>query len=253
MTRQSRRWGSAGGPWDGNCTVGADGWPNQSDFGNVFVTLATGADTVGPSVAGNWSVFFEGNATIVPFQGNFAVAGQAYDAASDTTALTLVAPASAKTTTCNCIMFSFAGASTRAGGPGLKNIRVLQPGYGLAQADDFSAPLMALLAGFDVLRFMDWAATNGNTHVEWTDRTLPTHYTYASGGVPWETIIALANAAGKDPWINVPALASDDYVLQLATLVKALLAPDRSVFVEYSNEVCVAGSARARRPRAGVT
>ena len=52
-------------------------------------------------------------------------------------------------------MFGFVNASTVAAGPGLKNIKLLQPGYALSQAGDWSTPLLTLLSKFDVLRFMD--------------------------------------------------------------------------------------------------
>jgi len=47
----------------------------------------------------------------------------------------------------------------------------------------------------------------------------------------------LANELHKDLWINVPAHATDDYVSNLAALVRDTLAPDLNVYVEYSNEV----------------
>src|SRR5205823_4093483 len=47
----------------------------------------------------------------------------------------------------------------------------------------------------------------------------------------------LANQTGKDLWVNVPVGATDDYVRQLATLLKNSLNPGRAVYVEFSNEV----------------
>jgi hypothetical protein len=212
VTRQSRSWGGPNSPWDGNCSVGADGWPNQPNFGNVFVSLSSAYPRV-PSVEGNWSLFFEGSAALQGidccFHGQFV--DQTYDATTDQTSVTIVNGPQTDSD-CNCIMFGFYNASTRAAGPGLKNIRLLQPGYTLAQADDFSAPLLSLLGRFDVLRFMDWAATNGNQIVDWMARSLPSSPSWAGGrGVPWETIAALGNTLGKDIWVNIPAHASDDY------------------------------------------
>lgn len=122
---------------------------------------------------------------------------------------------------------------------------------------------------------MDWGLTNGNCQTEWSGRTPVDWPSYRLGpphpvlspdgancggpgqprcfdavqtsgalkgkclqvGVPWEKIIGFANAAGVDPWINVPAMASDDYIKQLAALVHKQLSPDLNVYVEYSNEV----------------
>ena len=235
VVKQSRFWGSAGQPWDGNCTVGADGWPSQPDFGNVFVTSSPS----GPSILGTWLMSFEGNATInIPaLMRGSSIQNQTYNAATDTTTAALVITPNADS--CNCIMFSFAGASTRASGPGIKALQILQPGYALSQANDFSTPLLTLLARLDVLRFMDWAHTNGNLIVGWASRSLPTAYSFAPEGatVPWEVCFDLINTLQKDAWINIPAHADDDYVLQLAKLAKAHLAPGLNLYLEFSNEV----------------
>lgn len=42
---------------------------------------------------------------------------------------------------------------------------------------------------------------------------------------------------GKNMWVNIPHLASDDFITKLATLIKTTLRPDLKVYVEYSNEV----------------
>jgi hypothetical protein len=156
---------------------------------------------------------------------NAAVVNQTYDASSDTTtaALVLAPPTS---TDCNCIMLSFANASTHAAGPGIKALQILQPGYSFddAAASPFSSALVSLLSRVDVLRFMDWAKTNGNLIEHWADRPTPASYTYAgASNVPWEVIFQLANQLNVDAWINVPAHADDDYVKELALLGVARL------------------------------
>ena len=55
--------------------------------------------------------------------------------------------------------------------------------------------------------------------------------------MPWEVCIALANFSGKDLWLNIPAHATDDYILQLATLLLASVDPSLFIYYEYSNEV----------------
>ena len=47
----------------------------------------------------------------------------------------------------------------------------------------------------------------------------------------------LANAAGLSVWINVPHMATDDYILQLVHLVDGRLDKRLNVMVEFSNEV----------------
>lgn len=242
VMKQARTWGSVNSPWDNNCSVYSDGWPSQASFGNVFVTLPSGPPSpthAWPSAEGVWLMSFQGSATIeLDSMRGTSVANQSYDDATDTTTASLVVPTPTEGS-CNCLMFGFSNASTKAGGPGLKDIKILQPGYNMSQAGDFSTPLLSLLKRFNVLRFMDWARTNGNLITTWGNRTLPSSPSFAPDGqeVPWEYVFGLANLLQIDPWINVPAHVDDDYVLQLATLAKQLLSPNLSLYLEYSNEV----------------
>jgi hypothetical protein len=66
IVKQSRAWGSFDAPWDGNCSMGSDGWPSQSEFGNVFLSLGNIGDSTQPSSSGIWLIRFTGNATISP-------------------------------------------------------------------------------------------------------------------------------------------------------------------------------------------
>ena len=121
------------------------------------------------------------------------------------------------------------------------------------------------------LRFMDWNESNSSPQRDWVDRRLP-GYVFQQGvlnrrapatgfggdrgtGVAFEHMVALANAAGRDMWINVPHLATDDFVTKLAQLIRfgsdgvnpytnpvanpvyPPLNTNRQVFVEYSNEI----------------
>ena len=94
------------------------------------------------------------------------------------------------------------------------------------------------LPPFSVLRTMDFTDTNNNPQVNWSDRSHATDATQGTAnGVAWEYVIDLANATNKDIWINIPEGATDDYVKQLATLLKNNLNPGLHVYVEYSNEL----------------
>ena len=53
----------------------------------------------------------------------------------------------------------------------------------------------------------------------------------------WEYAIQFWNETGKDAWVNIPFTADDDYIAQLATLLKSKLNPGLKIYVEYSNEV----------------
>lgn len=125
------------------------------------------------------------------------------------------------------------------------NIEVIAPGQDsdLANAP-FHPDFIASLAPYRCLRFMDWLQTNlpawdtGAVPLSsWSDRTTTSSYTQTRPhGVAHEYIIALANAAHKDPWICIPHAADDDYVRQTARLYRDTLDSDLDVYVEYSNE-----------------
>ncbi|MEE4382730.1 MAG: hypothetical protein V2J02_12090 [Pseudomonadales bacterium] len=140
------------------------------------------------------------------------------------------------------------------------------------------------------LRTMDLTDTNASPQRDWADRRRPQHlfqagvlndrspapgvkwYTGSDGsdrfyggnretGMAWEHLVALANEHELDLWINVPHLATDDYVRRLARLIRfgagedgephagpvddpayAPLDPALRVFVEYSNEIWSGGN-----------
>lgn len=141
---------------------------------------------------------------------------------------------------------------------------------------------------FNVLRFMDWGDTNASPQQDWADRRRPSFgmqngilnrrspaagivwYTNSQGnpvyfggdrstGMAYEHMVALANATGKDMWVCVPHLVTDDYVTKLAQLIRygsdgtlpytspqanplyPPLDPSLNVWVEYSNEIWSSG------------
>jgi hypothetical protein len=130
------------------------------------------------------------------------------------------------------------------------------------------------------IRFMDWGATNASPVMDWADRRRPAHIfqtgilnrrspalddQLAEGnretGVSYEHMVALCNATGKDLWINIPHLATADFMTKLAKLIRfgsdgvnpydsaqaspvhPPLDPARKVYVEYSNEIWSSGFA----------
>jgi hypothetical protein len=86
---------------------------------------------------------------------------------------------------------------------------------------------------------MDWLSTNhsANAIVSWADRPTRERKPTEAEGARWETIVELANTVRRDPWINIPVRANDDYVRNLATLLRDTLDPSLAVYVEYSNEL----------------
>jgi hypothetical protein len=58
-----------------------------------------------------------------------------------------------------------------------------------------------------------------------------------SSGIALEYIIQLAITQKADPWINIPVLADDDYVMQLAKLLFEQLPSQYRAYIEFSNEI----------------
>ena len=156
-------------------------------------------------------------------------------------------------------------------GSGVTNLQIIRPGYSTTNPPIFTTGYISFLQSLHptVLRFMNWTQTNNNPVMTWTGRELPsdptqteftTLYNYNGTvdgkgylkGVSWEYAIMLANAVHADMWINIPAQANDNYVEQLASLIKngdtvngisyPPLAPDLNVYIEYSNETWNGGN-----------
>ena len=118
----------------------------------------------------------------------------------------------------------------------VRNFHLYLPGAD-ASSPTFAAGFLARTGRFDAVRFMDWGATNGSELKTWDDRPLPGDVRYTLRGVPYEVMIELANELQVDPWFCVPHLADDDFVRNLAELVRDTLDPSLTVYVEHSNEV----------------
>jgi hypothetical protein len=142
----------------------------------------------------------------------------------------------------------------------VRNIRIVPIEHETTDlaANPFRPELLEFCKPFHALRFMDWQETNGSCAREWKDRRTLTYYTQRgtggdavgiwgdpfpahkwkrSSGVALELCIQLCNLTATDCWLCVPHLATDEFVTEMARLVKAKLDPARKVYVEYSNEV----------------
>lgn len=103
---------------------------------------------------------------------------------------------------------------------------------------------------YSCFRFMDWQKTNSSKITSWSQRRLPDDKANfgantigtSSGnpdapGLAFEWMIDLCNRQQADIWLCVPHGADDDYIQNLAALVKEKLDPSLKVYIEYSNEV----------------
>lgn len=107
----------------------------------------------------------------------------------------------------------------------------------LASGAVFNPDWLERMRGVRLLRFMDWMDTNNSRLAHPEDRPRVEDYSWGVKGVPMEVMVALANELDADPWFNVPHLADDDLVRQMAEIARDGLEPGRVAWVEFSNEV----------------
>ncbi|MGE5469641.1 MAG: malectin domain-containing carbohydrate-binding protein [Bacteroidota bacterium] len=238
--------------------VDSNGWPT-SDFS--FLVWA-GMD----QMQGTYAFSFTGQATVT---GNFSNLSLNYDPASNTSSGTFQYTNSGS----SYLALNFAGtrrtatSSTGSGVTQIKLMRPLTPGSTQPHpvTELFNRATKAELAKFQVIRFMDFLATNASVQTNWSDRPRPTFasfkrnpggaYGWQGLGGPLEHVIRLSNELGTDAWIDIPARATDDYVRKVAQLfaygsdgvnpytspqsnpVYPPLNPNLKLYVEYSNEL----------------
>ena len=119
----------------------------------------------------------------------------------------------------------------------ISNFHLYAPGYGSNPTQMFTNTFLNQLKPFSTIRFENWNNVISSTASTWQLRTPPTSFlSTGTTGVPYEDMIELANEAQKDMWINIPALATPNYVQNLAQLIDSDLDPNLNVYVEYSDE-----------------
>ena len=131
----------------------------------------------------------------------------------------------------------------------LRDLHLIAPGYAPDTTRLYTDEYLRRLQPFSTIRLVNWTQTYNTTQSEWSDRVRPGDFlqTGDGKGVAWEFAIELANETRKDLWINVPDLATDDYVARLAALFRDRLHPDAKIYIEYSNEVWSADTPAGRR------
>jgi len=240
VMKQSRAWGQATAPWTAISEVDAHGWPT-TDAGVVVMCASIENGKVYYDISGTYKLSFEGTATLSPNSCQFTISNQVYS--NGITTADLIVPSGQSQ-----IMISF----TNTNG-GVRNVKMIRPGYLSDTNQIFTNDFLAALAPFSTLRFMEFLVANSQDGIleapyysfepqEWSNRRLTTDASQAGmihgqKGSAYEYVVALANLTGKDVWINIPSNASDDYIIQLATFLKNTLNSDIHVYIEFSNEV----------------
>jgi hypothetical protein len=133
----------------------------------------------------------------------------------------------------------------------VRNIRVVKAENEslLAAGNVFTPRFLDLMQNFRVLRAIQWLEIddNGGLLTNWSQRPLPTDGGWGGpNGVPLEVVLQLCNTVGADCWLNVPHMATDDYITHMATLAHAKLGSNQKVYVEFSNEVWNSGYAQSK-------
>jgi hypothetical protein len=247
MIRSARSPGSPDRPFDEifadrhNC--GAGGWPLE-DFGIVVVTNSkriNGQEVPQPGhLTGRHQLVFSGYAEVASASAGVRVTptnagGNAYWIDCDESATSL--------------WLTF------------RNVKSVGDVYlwrgGDAGNNVLTAAARTTLAPFGGFRTMDWG-TNNSQQQRWADRVRPGEaprkqligqfpdgqplpwgggYTLDSyPPVPWETHVGIARELDKHLWVCVPAMASDDYIRQMADFFASKFPVHLTLYVEYANE-----------------
>lgn len=120
----------------------------------------------------------------------------------------------------------------------IRNIRVYFPGVDPEQPKTFRQQFLDRWSGMRALRFMDWMRINNSPVTSWKDRAVVQDATWATPkGVPFEVMVELTNTLKVDPWFCVPHRADDDYVRNMARLLRDTVDPSLKIYIEYSNEL----------------
>lgn len=142
----------------------------------------------------------------------------------------------------------------------VRNMRVLLIQNERADLDKnpFRPEALDFCGPWHCIRFMDWLETNNSGNRRWADRKRRSFYTQVGAGgdvlgmfgsalpawqrrwgsgVAIELCVQLANMTKTDAWFCVPHLADDEYIAEMARLVRSGLDPTLKVYVEFSNEV----------------
>lgn len=247
-------------PWEsvangGNASIDGQGWPTE-DFRVVFFDFrpfnAWNNDPDDPDnyvvdLSGTYTLSFKGQATLSSWSdAPIVIQNQIYDAFSNTTTLDIIFPSGGGPNVAivgnyGFLMLNFLQTSYDVGESGVKDIRLMRPGYQHNSVQIYRTEYLNAISPFSTLRFMDFLKTNNSDDgypnmKTWSDRQQPDAPLFLNGA-PWESIIALANYTCRDIWINIPVDADSMYVVELATLMDNTLREEVNIYIEYSNEV----------------
>ncbi|MGO8972894.1 MAG: cellulose-binding protein [Steroidobacteraceae bacterium] len=205
--------------------------PSAQRFTSLMVSLLSALPNTpnGYYPAGQYIVLYSGQGTLA-YRGDARLVSRS--AGKDV--INVATPTSAG------IMIQLTATDPNRTGNYINNIRLVKAenAAALNAGQIFNPTFLSKIQNFHMLRFMDWLVTNGSTLSSWSNRPLQTDAFWGTTkGVPIEVAVQVANAVSADAWLNVPVMADDNYITQMATVAHSLLGSTQKVYVEFSNEV----------------
>jgi len=240
--------------WANGCEIGADGWPTAGrdhkfvigEDRSIVIAIPAGS-IIKVGFKGTYDQFFENEANCSIVAGSekndFPKPGYAYLEVKLNLAFVPIEQFVSGTNV-KAAAFNFHGH--------VEDVRFMRPGFEIDDNTIVHPDYTKLLTPFSTFRFMGYMSTNsygvnieydcsGPDTVGWSYRwpkNAPQSFgAYYKRGAAWEYAIDLCNEFDKDMWINIPLIASDDYITQLSKLIKSNLKPKLNVYVEIGNEI----------------
>jgi hypothetical protein len=117
----------------------------------------------------------------------------------------------------------------------IRDIQVYQEKYTdlVKMGEHFDPKWFGQIDDFRVLRTHDWQGTNFSKVTDWTTNDVTTDQAFwikDGRGMPFELLVETANQSRSDLWINIPHMATDDYMKQAAQYVKDHLESLRRIY-----------------------
>jgi hypothetical protein len=227
-------WSCYGGP-GGGVPVTANGYPTSSPSGAACCLFSPSGYQSGPC-----NFYGEGAFTLQIIGPPFTLMPGTLQKTGNVTTcqFTLTAPAPSFSTQapwCALVI-----SNLDANNPP-NNMHLTCPGYpAYPNNPTFTNQFLAAETPFSIVRGMsDYPATLQNppflAETNWSTRENPNYW--GTSGQSFETTIAYCNATMTDLWIMYPPNGTDDFSVNLATLLHNTLNPKLHVYIEYCNEV----------------
>lgn len=240
------------------------GWPTADASTVVFSGLAEDFN-------GTYSLQFEGQADVSLLWCPGSVENKIWDPLTNTTRADVTFAMTEANRSVGLVLTNTRRTPESPLGSGFRNLRLYRPGYPTDGSVLYTTPFLESLGRAGVVRMMEWAGGSSNLEQHWADRITPDHATQAelpappytgpdaevfetALGVSLEHRIQLCNTLMTDCWINIPPVADDEYVRNMALVLRygsdgkdpytsprenpvyPPLDPALRLYVEYSNE-----------------